>query len=272
VHERTVVVEGLRVKVSSVGSGPPLVLLHGLMGTHAYWEPFARRLATEHRVLLVDLPGHGESDPLRPFDFDRCAQLVADACEAVGVTRPIVAGHSLGSAVAVHWAVQRPVAAVMPISPIGGSPLEVDVPRWEIPIGRALLSVLPLWEWIASRPGVVRTLIFGSFVAMGRLDDLDPVMARQLLRGAVGTAAVVEDILAPLDGLDLRSLASRVTAPALVCWGVLDDLGARNGPGLAHALRAETVAIPDVGHMPMLESPYALLAAFRQLSGLSLPA
>jgi pimeloyl-ACP methyl ester carboxylesterase len=254
-----------------MGSGPPLVLLHGLMGTHAYWEPFARRLAAEHRVLLVDLPGHGESDPLRPFDLDRCARAVADACEAVGVTRPLVAGHSLGSAVAVHWAAQRPVAAVMPISPIGGTPLEVDVPRWEIPVGRALLSVLPLWERIASRPGIVRTLVFGSFVAMGRLDDLDPAMARQLLRGAVGTGAVVGDILAPLHGLDLRSLAGRVTAPALVCWGVLDDLGAGNGPGLAQALRAETAAIPDVGHMPMIESPYALLAAFRDLAALALP-
>ena len=254
-----------------MGSGPPLVLLHGLMGTHAYWLPFARRLAAEHQVLLVDLPGHGGSDRLRPFDLDRCARVVADACEAVGVTRPIVAGHSLGSAVALHWAEQRPVAAVMPISPIGGRPLEVDVPRWEIPAGRALLSVLPLWEWMASRPGIVRTLVFGSFVAMGRLDDLDPVMARSLLRGAVGTGAVVEDILAPLDGLDLRSLAARVSAPALVCWGALDRLGAGNGPGLAEALGAQTVAIPDVGHMPMLESPYALLAAFRDVSRVSLP-
>ena len=124
------VVEGLRVKLASTGSGPPLVLLHGLMGSQAYWRPFARRLAAGHTVVLVDLPGHGGSDPLRPFDLALCAHLIAEACEAVGVTRPIVAGHSLGSAVAVHWAAQRPVAALMPVSPIGGAPLEVQVPRW----------------------------------------------------------------------------------------------------------------------------------------------
>jgi pimeloyl-ACP methyl ester carboxylesterase len=272
VHERTVEVEGLRVKLAYAGSGPPLVLLHGLMGTHAYWRPFARRLASRHTVVLIDLPGHGDSDPLRPFDFVSCARVVADASEAAGITRPIVAGHSLGSAVAVHWAAQREVAGVMPISPIGGAPLEVEVPSWEIPLGRALLAVLPLWEWVASRPGIVRSLIFGSFVAMQRLDDLDPVMARQILRGAVGTAGVVEDLLAPLDGLDLRALARRVQAPALVCWGEMDRLGVSNGPGLAEALHAESVAIPDVGHMPMLESPYALLAAFRTISALSLAA
>jgi pimeloyl-ACP methyl ester carboxylesterase len=240
------------------------------MGTHAYWLPFARLLARDHTVVLVDLPGHGESDPLRPFDFATCADVVARACEDAGVARPIVAGHSLGSAVAVHWAVQRPVAGIMPISPIGGAPLRVDVPAWEISIGGALLAVLPLWEWIASRPGIVRSLVFGSFVAMRRLDTLDPAMARSLLRGAVGTGAVVEDLLTPLDGLDLRGLGSRVEAPALVCWGEKDWLGASNGPPLADALGADKVAIPDVGHMPMLESPYALLAAFRALSRLSL--
>ena len=266
------VVEGLRVKLASTGSGPPLVLLHGLMGSQAYWRPFARRLAAGHTVVLVDLPGHGGSDPLRPFDLALCAHLIAEACEAVGVTRPIVAGHSLGSAVAVHWAAQRPVAALMPVSPIGGAPLEVQVPRWEIPVGRALLARLPLWEWVAARPGIVRSLVFESFVAMSRLDDLDPDMARQMLRGAMGAAGVVEEVIAPLDGLDLRSLARRVAAPALVCWGERDRLGASNGPPLAEALGAQTVAIPDVGHMPMLEAQYALTAAFRVISRLSLPA
>lgn len=266
------VVEGLRVKLVSTGSGPPVVLLHGLMGTHAYWLPFARLLAADHTVVLVDLPGHGGSDQLRPFDFRRCASVVAEACEAVGVTRPIVAGHSLGSAVAVHWAAQRDVAAVMPISPIGGAPLDVSVPRWEIPLGRALLACLPVWEWMASRPGIVRSLVFGSFVAMRRLDDLDPVVARQMLRGAVGTAAVVEDLLVPLGGLDLRSLSGRLHAPALVCWGEKDELGALNGPALTEVLGARAAVIPDVGHMPMLEAPYALRAAFRDLTALSLPA
>jgi pimeloyl-ACP methyl ester carboxylesterase len=96
-------------------------------------------------------------------------------------------------------------------------------------------------------------------------------MARSLLRGAVGTGAMVEELLTPLDGLDLRELARRVEVPALVCWGQEDRLGVSNGPPLADALGAEKVAIPDVGHMPMIESPYALLAAFRALSRLSLP-
>ena len=142
----------------------------------------------------------------------------------------------------------------------------------EIPIGRALLACLPLWEWVASRPGIVRSLVFESFVAMSRLDDLDPYMARQMLRGAMGAAGVVEEVIAPLEGLDLRSLARRVAAPALVCWGEKDRLGASNGPPLAEALGAQTVAIPDVGHMPMLEAQYALTAAFRAISRLSLPA
>jgi len=267
-----VVVDGLRVKLASMGSGPPLVLLHGLMGTHAYWLPLADRLARSHTVVLADLPGHGASDPLRPFSFGRCAELVAAACERIGVEQPLVAGHSLGSAVAVHWASQQPLAGLMPISPIGGAPLQVEVPRWEVPLGRVLLGCLPLWEWVALRRGIVRSLVFGTFVGMQLLDGLDAEMGRDLLRGAVGTGEVVTDLLGPLDGLDLRSLAERVDVPAVVVWGERDSLGAASGPGLAEALRAQSVVIPAAGHMPMLESPYALRAAFRQLSRLSLPA
>ena len=115
--------------------------------------------------------------------------------------------------------------------------------------------------------------MFESFVAMSRLDDLDPYMARQMLRGAVGTAGVVEDLIAPLDGLDLRSLARRVG-----CTGA--GLLGREGPArrVERASRwrrrwvREIVAIPDVGHMPMLEAQYALTAAFRRISRLSLAA
>ena len=83
-----------------------MVLLHGLTGSRAYLRPFAERLGRTHRVVAVDLPGHGGSDMLAPFTFPAAACLMADAVARLGVERPAVIGHSFGAPLAVAWAAE----------------------------------------------------------------------------------------------------------------------------------------------------------------------
>jgi pimeloyl-ACP methyl ester carboxylesterase len=272
VHDRTLAVAGLRVKLTEWGRGRAVVLLHGLTGSRAYLEPYAERLARTHRVVAIDLPGHGGSDMLEPFSFPAAVRLMADAAAAAGVERPVVLGHSFGAPLAVAWAAERPVAGVIACSPVGMVPLELRRARLVLPFHRLLALTEPAWGGAAVALGPSRRAVFRWFVGMAGLDGLDPALGRQMLRDAGRAAPVVPHVLAPLAGLDLAALAGAVSAPALVLWGDLDASGWESGPPLAAALRGREQVLPGVGHMPMLEAPYAFTTAVGRFLSATVPA
>ncbi len=79
------------------GPKPPLVLLHGLLGSGACWSPVARVLAGEHDVVMPDARGHGKSSaPAEGYRYDDHARDVVGLVRALGLAAPIVAGHSMG--------------------------------------------------------------------------------------------------------------------------------------------------------------------------------
>ncbi|MGM0575986.1 MAG: alpha/beta fold hydrolase [Myxococcota bacterium] len=100
---RETVVDGTTIAWTEMGSGPPLVLLHGILDTHRTWRRVAPHLARRFRVLMPDLPGHGQSGrPDAPYTLAWYAQMVAGWMEAVGADRAFVCGHSFGGGVA-QW-------------------------------------------------------------------------------------------------------------------------------------------------------------------------
>jgi pimeloyl-ACP methyl ester carboxylesterase len=257
-------VAGRRVKLTEWGRGSAVVLLHGLTGSRAYLEPYAGRLARMHRVVAIDLPGHGGSDMVEPFSFLEAARLMAGAAEAAGVERPVVLGHSFGAPLAVAWAAERPVAGIVAVSPVGMVPLQLRRARRVLPFHRLLALTEPAWGGAAVALGPSRRAVFGWFVGMAGLDGLEPALGRRMLRDAGRAAPVVTKVLGPLTDLDLAALAGAVSAPALVLWGDLDRSGWESGPPLAAALRGRREVLPEVGHMPMLEAPYAFTMAVRR--------
>jgi pimeloyl-ACP methyl ester carboxylesterase len=91
--------DGARVAYRETGTGPGLVLLHSLGLSHREWEPIVAPLSERFRVVLPDLPLHGDSEdrPRHPYTRDWIAEVIGGFCrEAVG-TRPLVAGHDLGA-------------------------------------------------------------------------------------------------------------------------------------------------------------------------------
>jgi pimeloyl-ACP methyl ester carboxylesterase len=91
--------DGARVAYRETGTGPGLVLLHSLGLSHREWEPIVEPLAQRFRVVLPDLPLHGDSEdrPGHPYTPAWLAEVIAGFCaEAVG-PRPLVAGHDLGA-------------------------------------------------------------------------------------------------------------------------------------------------------------------------------
>ncbi|GLZ09024.1 hydrolase [Actinomadura sp. NBRC 104412] len=105
-----------------VGDGPPLVLVHGIGGSHHAWGPVIDRLADSHTVYAVDLPGHGDSRGLdgdRPWTPRRHAEALATALDDLDIDNPHVAGNSLGGWVGLELANLRPVASLTLLSPAG---------------------------------------------------------------------------------------------------------------------------------------------------------
>src|SRR5262245_44131470 len=101
---RFVEVEGLRMHLTDTGSGPPIVLIHGINASHRSFAGWIDELGSDHRLIAVDLPGHGLTgpDPQKRYTWAEMAQRVATATEALGIERFVLCGNSLGGAVSLE--------------------------------------------------------------------------------------------------------------------------------------------------------------------------
>jgi pimeloyl-ACP methyl ester carboxylesterase len=95
--------DSARVAYRETGTGPPLVLLHSLGLSHREFEPIFGPLSARFRLILPDLPLHGDSEdrPRHPYSPDWMADVIAGFCREVGGPRVIVAGHDLGAELAL---------------------------------------------------------------------------------------------------------------------------------------------------------------------------
>lgn len=98
--------DGVALAYDDVGAGePPLVFVHGVACHRGFWTSQVRRLAGKHRVLVVDLRGHGDSDaPEQRYTMPGFADDVLWMCSRLEIVRPVVVGHSLGGLVALELA------------------------------------------------------------------------------------------------------------------------------------------------------------------------
>jgi pimeloyl-ACP methyl ester carboxylesterase len=241
------------------GTGPTLVLIHGL-GSHQHaWDPVVPRLARERDVLALDLPGFGESAPL-PAGVEPSAAALATAVatflDEAGVPRPHLAGNSLGGWVALELARRGRAASVTLVSP-GGFWTEAER-RWAT-------TTLLLTRWLARAFARQLPRLLGS--ATGRRLVMSQVFAHP---ERIPAAAAVADAhaFARAPGFDATfAVASRpgsgfhggaeVTCPVTIAWGDRDllllprqaETAAARLPG------ARLVTLEGCGHTPMWDDP-----------------
>ncbi len=102
-------VNGINLYYEILGSGRPMVLLHGGLGSGEMFGPILPALAAEHQVILVDLQGHGRTADIdRPLDLKLIADDIAALIDHLGLDRPDLVGYSFGGGVAFWTAVQHP--------------------------------------------------------------------------------------------------------------------------------------------------------------------
>jgi pimeloyl-ACP methyl ester carboxylesterase len=96
--------DGTRIAYRELGTGPPLALLHSGLLSHKEWEPAVESLSDRFRVVLPDLPLHGDSEdhPRHPYTLDWFAEVLGGFAGEVLGRRPLIAGHDAGAEVLLH--------------------------------------------------------------------------------------------------------------------------------------------------------------------------
>ncbi|MEV2189870.1 alpha/beta fold hydrolase [Streptomyces phaeochromogenes] len=244
-----------------VGSGEPLLLLHGIGHHRQAWDPVVDILAAERDVIAVDLPGFGESPALPDglaHDLPTMNAALSGLCEALGLDRPHVAGNSLGGLLALELGREKLVRSVTALSPAGfWSPVER---RYAFGLLQAMRAAarsmpLPMVERL-SRSAAGRTVLTSSIYARPGRRSPEAVVAETLaLANAQGFAETLRAGGSVQFSDDVPGL------PVTVAWGTRDRILVRRQGIRAKQIipRARLVRLPGCGHVPMNDDP-ALVA------------
>jgi pimeloyl-ACP methyl ester carboxylesterase len=239
------------------GSGEPLVLVHGITHRRQAWYPVLDRLTEHHEVILVDLPGHGQSDP-----FDPAGLSVRDAMRRdfeqflgqQGLDRPHVAGNSLGGLVALHAGATGHARSVTCFSPAGFWRNEREFAPTR-GFFTSLMQVIerlgPLTEDIC-RPAPVRRMIFSVMTAHpARVPDDH---ATGDIRGFIKAAPALRTMLPAAEPFT-DEIPSDV--PVTIAWAARDLVLPMTQARVAKARlpQAEHILMCGVGHVPMFDNP-----------------
>lgn len=240
-----------------LGSGPALVLLHGLGSRHQVFAPVVGELAQTHRVLALDIPGFGAAPPERdvPPGVDGYADWVAAELDRRGIAAPHIVGNSMGGGIALELARRGVASRVTVFSPIGfWSAPERRWAQWFLTRMRDAARALPA----TLRRGVgirgIRTLLLGAFFGRPAMvsqtdaaDDLAALAAAPSFDDARDSFA---DFLAP---------PPTPQVPVVVVWGRRDAIL----PFLTQARRARRrypdarhIALGGCGHLPFSDDPH----------------
>ena len=258
---------GVRLRVLSAGTGPPLVMLHGVSLAAAIWAPWVADLAG-YRLHLIELPGHGLSGPAayRPGAVRRHSLDLMDGLfDALGLATAPVVGHSLGGMLALWHAAARPgrIASLVII----GEPA-VALPGTSVRMPLSLLTVPVLGEAVlrspAPRPVYRRLLSQGLSPAAAAAAPGDLVDVLRLAARRASNARTVASLMHAIDGFRRPRAASvmtdgelrRITAPTMFCLGTGDPFlsPAQARPSIAKIPGAVLHEVPG-GHGPWLEDP-----------------
>lgn len=239
---------------------PSLVLIHGLMGTAATFQPLMNVFAPERHVIALDLPGAGESDRDKGVSPALCSvsRCVTQILDALHLPNPMLVGHSHGGAVALHLAASEPgrVSALTLIAPAHPYFRHADllIAFYLSPLGRIFAHSLPWYPAWLQRMGLRSMAGPQSWDGPERLAPY-----RQNLQTR-GTVPYLLRLLGTWHD-DLRELRHLLEAPfrvpTLLLWGDHDRaVPVSTACDLQKRLRmADLRVLPGVGHRPAEEQP-----------------
>ena len=244
--------------------GPLVLLVHGITSCAAAWDPVTELLARDHRVLVPDLLGHGESaKPRGDYSLGAHAAGLRDLMIALGEERATVVGHSLGGGIAMQFAYQfaQRVERLALVSS-GGLGREVGLLLRAAALPGAA-QVLPFVSapWLLDAgAAVARALGKIGLKAGSDLSGMAQGIATLGSREArAAFIATVQSVIDPggqrVNASDRLYLAAEV--PTLLVWGARDPMiPAAHGEAAHRAMPGSRLEIfPDAGHFPFQDDP-----------------
>jgi pimeloyl-ACP methyl ester carboxylesterase len=257
---------GGKVAYEILGSGSPVVLIHGTPSWSYLWRNVASDLARQHTVHVCDLLGYGSSDKRERQDVSITAQtkILAELLDLWGLEQPCVAGHDFGGTIALRLLLLegRRFRRLALCDPVAIAP-------WITPFSRHVQAHLEVFQTMPEH--IHRQLIAAhirSAITREMTDEqLEPYLRPWL--GTVGQAAYYRQV-AQFDERYTREIEPRydqIQTPTLVLWGAQDGwLDPQMGQRLAQAIPGARLSlIPGAGHFLPEDQPEAVaaqLAAF----------
>ncbi|MEP7020414.1 MAG: alpha/beta fold hydrolase [Pseudonocardiales bacterium] len=239
------------------GSGEPLVLVHGITHRRQVWYPVLDQLAAEREVILVDLPGHGQSAPFAVEGRRVVQALRAQFRQFLAeqeLDRPHIAGNSLGGRIALEAGAEGDARSVTALSPAGFWRTDASFiyTRRIFTSAAALSHRLGPRAAVLSRSRAGRTLMYGALTSHPARISADHALgdfrafeyARPALRLLLDAATPFDHEIAP-------------EIPVTIAWAGRDLVLPLWQADVAKTLlpHAEHVTMRGVGHVPMFDDP-----------------
>jgi pimeloyl-ACP methyl ester carboxylesterase len=263
VTQRRVRLAGVSTALLEGGEGPPLVLLHGgIECGGAYWAPLVSELAESHRLVVPDVPGLGQSEPVARLDPATFADWFAELLRATCTEKPTLIAHSLLGTLAARFAAEH--GDLLHRLMIYAAP---GIGPYRMPLGLRVVAVR-----FALRPSEANAQRFDrwAFCDLDRARRRDPGWLEAFNAYTRSRAAVphVKRTMRQLIGSCTEQVPDaelrRIPIPTKLLWGRRDrfvplDLAQAASARLDWPLHV----IDDAGHVPHIERPDAFLRGLR---------
>lgn len=248
-----------------LGSGEPLLLLHGLFGSSRNWVSIQKQLANTHQVISLDLRNHGDSGRHAQMNYSLMADDVQAFLDGRGLRQVALLGHSMGGKVAMTLALRNP-AQVGPLIVVDIAPVRYPPHHTEIVAGLRALDLSAL-DGRKDADDRLRASVPDPQVRGFLLQNLVQKEGRWSWR--INLAAI-DNCLDALGDFPFAPGEAVYPHPSLfICGGDSDYVTAERHPVITCAFpSAQIVELPGVGHWPHAQVPEAFINQVRRFMGL----
>jgi pimeloyl-ACP methyl ester carboxylesterase len=269
VTERRLQPAGISTTVLEGGEGAPLVLLHGgIECGGVYWAPVISRLAERYRIVVPDVPGLGESEPVARLDAATFADWFAELLQETCGDKPTAIAHSLGGSLAARFATRH--GDLLRQLVLYGVP---SVGRYRMPLG--LLVTAVRFDLRPSERNSERFARWAFFdLDRTRARDRDWYDAFDAYSRSRAVVPHVKRTMRQLIKAETKQIPDgelrRIAAPTALLWGRHDRfVPLRVAEAASANLGWPLQVIDDVGHVPHIERPDAFLRALSEIEPVS---
>jgi pimeloyl-ACP methyl ester carboxylesterase len=273
---RTTTLHGRALSFVDTGTGPAVLFVHGLLGSHRNWAHLIDRLDDTYRVIVPDLFGHGASaKPVGDYSLGAHAGTLRDLLDRLGVERATLVGHSLGGGISMEvcylfperverlvlvgsGGLGREVSPLLRSATLPGAEwvLPVIASEWMLDRVHSVGRVLSRTGW---RPGSDLTALWQGFTSLSDADSRRAFLAT--------TRAVVDPGGQTVSAREF--LPELIGVPTLVVWGTRDRMIPASHAAAAHSAipGCRVELFEGAGHFPHLDQPDRFADVLREFVG-----